>query len=134
MVQLPEKRDLGLLILRTGIGLCFFYVYGLPKLTAGPEMWERIGGAMVHFGITFWPVLWGLCASLAEGVGGLFLALGVGMRTAAAFMAFTMLVAATHHLASGDPLHKASPAICAGVVFLALVWLGSGKYAIRPNR
>ena len=134
MIKFKENKDLGLLILRVGVGLMFIFVHGLPKLMAGPEMWGQIGGAMGKLGITAWPTIWGLLASLAEGLGGLCLVLGVGTRLAAFFMAFTMMVASMHHLTSGDPLSKASHAIELGFVFLALVWLGSGKYALKPSR
>lgn len=129
-----ESRDLGLLMLRLGVGLTFSYVYGFPKLLAGTAMWEQLGGAMAHFGITFWPVFWGLMASLSEGVGGVLLVLGIGTRTAAAFMAFTMMVAATHHISAGDPLHMVSPAVLAGTVFLSLLFSGSGRFALKPGR
>lgn len=134
MFKLKDNKDLGLFILRVGVGLSFFFVHGLPKLMAGPEMWGQIGGAMGHFGITFLPVFWGFMAAAAEGIGGLFLALGVGTRTAAAFMAVTMAIAASHHLISGDGMGKASHAVELGIVFLALVWLGSGKYALKPSK
>lgn len=133
-MKFKENKDLGLLILRLGIGLMFFFVHGIPKLQGGPEMWGKIGGAMGHFGITFFPVLWGFLASVTEGIGGLMLALGIFTRTSAAFMAFTMLIAAAHHLKSGDPVSTASHAIEAGFVFLALVWLGAGKYALKPGK
>ena len=128
------NKDFGLLILRVGVGLMSFYVHGLPKLMAGPEMWEKVGGAMGKFGITFYPVFWGFMAALSEGLGGILLTVGIGTRLAAAFMAATMTVASTQHLMSGDPLSKASHAIELGIVFLALMWLGSGKYALRPSR
>lgn len=126
--------DLGLLILRIGIGGIFCYVYGFPKLMGGPQMWEGMGAAMGNLGIKFFPVFWGFMAALSEGLGGLLLVLGIGTRTVALFMAFTMTVAAVHHFADGDPLSKASHAIEAGVIFLSLVFLGSGKYAIRPSQ
>lgn len=134
MIKLKENKDIGLLILRVGLGFMFFYVHGLPKITGGPVMWEKVGSVMEHFGITFLLVFWGLMGSLSEAAGGLLIALGIGTRTVAAFMAFTMLIATLHHLLSGDQLSVASHAIEAGFVFLALIWLGSGKYAIMPGK
>ncbi|MFA5060151.1 MAG: DoxX family protein [Candidatus Omnitrophota bacterium] len=134
MITLRENKDLGLLILRVGIGLMFFLTHGLPKLMAGPDMWTQIGAALSRYGITFLPVFWGLLAALSEGLGGLLLVLGIGTRTAATFMAFTMLIAAMHHLLGGDGIGKASHAIEVGILFLSLIWLGSGKYALRPSK
>lgn len=126
--------DLGLLILRIGIGASFCYFYGIPKLMAGPQMWEGIGGSMGKLGIHFLPVFWGFMAALSEGLGGLLIVLGIFTRTAAAFLAFTMAIAVVHHVTSGDELVKASHAIESGIVFLALMCMGSGKYAIRPGK
>ena len=89
---------------------------------------------MGKLGIHFLPVFWGFMAALAEGLGGLLLVLGIGTRITACLLAFTMTVAAVHHLTNGDPLSTASHAIEAGIVFLALAFLGSGKYALRPAR
>ena len=133
-MKFKTSMDLGLFILRIGIGASFCYVHGYPKLMGGPQMWEGIGGAMGKLGINFLPVFWGFMASLSEGLGGLLIVLGVFTRTAAAFLAFTMVVAILHHLTAGDPLSKSSHAIEAGMVFLALVCTGSGKYAIRPGK
>ena len=45
---LPQwmNADVGLLIMRIGLGLCFVTLHGGPKLLAGPEKWTMIGGAM----------------------------------------------------------------------------------------
>jgi putative oxidoreductase len=122
--------DIGLLILRLGIGLMFLIAHGGPKLMGGTEMWTQVGGAMGNFGISFAPTFWGFMASAAEGIGGLCLVLGLGTRVAAALMAFTMMVAATMHLSKGDGLAGSSHAIELGVVFLALVFLGAGRYSL----
>lgn len=133
-MKIKPNTDLGLFVLRVGIGASFCYFYGVPKLMGGPQMWEGIGGSMGKLGIHFLPVVWGFMAALAEGLGGLLLVLGIFTRTAAVFMAFTMAIAVVHHLMSGDELAKASHAIEAGMVFLSLVCMGSGKYALRAGK
>lgn len=40
--DLSKHRDLGLLLLRVGIG-GMFVAYGMPKLPGGPALWERVG-------------------------------------------------------------------------------------------
>ena len=132
-MNIKTNTDLGLFILRVGIGVSFCYFYGVPKLMAGPHMWKEIGGAMGKLGIHFVPVFWGFMAALSESLGAALIALGIFTRTAAAFLAFTMIVAVVHHITAGDEIVKASHAIEAGLAFLALTAAGSGKYAIRPS-
>lgn len=126
---LDKHRDVGLLIVRVGLG-CMFVVHGWPKLTGGPETWTKLGGAMETFGVTFAPMAWGLAAALSEAVGGALLALGLATRPAAAAMAFTMLVAVANHVADGGAFRSWSHAAEVGVVFLALILLGPGKYSL----
>lgn len=121
--------DMGLLILRLGVGATFL-THGIPKIVAGPQLWIQIGAAMGNFGIHFWPTFWGFMAALSESGGGFLMILGLFFRPALIFMFLTMVVAATHHLASGDSIQVASNAIRAGVVFLSLIFMGPGKYAL----
>lgn len=121
--------DAGLLVLRLGMGL-MFVAHGWPKMLGGPEKWEKLGGAMEHLGIGFAPVFWGLMAALSEFLGGVLVALGLGTRVASAFLAFTMVVAATMHLRQGDGFQDASHAIEAGFVFVALALTGAGRFSV----
>lgn len=125
--------DLGLLILRVGIGLTFCYVYGYPKLMGGTEKWAQLGGVMAKIGVPCIPAFWGFMAALSECLGGLLLILGLGTRIASGFLAFTMVMASVHHITSGDPLFKTAHSLEMAAVFLALICAGSGKYAIKPS-
>lgn len=122
--------DIGLLVARVGLG-AMFMVHGWPKITGGPGTWVKVGGAMKHFGVDFWPTAWGFLAAFAEFGGGLLLVLGVVARPAAATLVFTMIVAARLHFAKGDGLSGASHAIELGVAMLALFIAGPGKYAFE---
>ena len=126
---LSRYRDLGLLVLRLGLGV-MFVVHGAPKLMGGVEMWTRLGGAMGNLGVTFFPVFWGFMAALAEAGGGVCLILGLALRPASVLMAFTMIVAATHHLKAGDGLAGASHAIELAIVFASLILIGPGRYSL----
>jgi len=128
-IKSENCRDIGLLILRLGVG-AMFMVHGIPKIIAGPELWGKVGGAMGNFGIHFWPTVWGFLAALSEGGGGLLMILGLFFRPAMALMFITMTVAATHHLTAGDGVQIASHAIEAGTVFLSLIFIGPGKYTL----
>jgi putative oxidoreductase len=127
--SLNKYRELGLLILRVGLG-AMFIVHGWPKIQGGPPMWTGLGGAMANIGITFQPVFWGFMAAVSEFGGGICLVLGLATRPAALLMAFTMAMAALSHLKGGDGVMKASHAIECGSAFLAIVLLGAGKYSL----
>ncbi|MBI3088314.1 MAG: DoxX family protein [Candidatus Omnitrophica bacterium] len=126
---LDRYRDVGLLILRVGLGAMFLF-HGWPKVSGGPERWAQVGGAVANVGITFAPAFWGFLAALSEFGGGLCLIAGFCTRLAALFMAGTMTVAATMHLCRGDGLAVASHAIEAGIVFLSLILIGPGRYSL----
>ncbi len=133
MNKLKTNIDLGLLVLRVGIGLTFCYVYGYPKLMGGTEKWAQIGGVMAKIGVPCIPEFWGFMAALAECLGGALLIVGFGTRIASSFLAFTMVMASVHHITDGDPLYKSAHAMEMAAVFIALICAGSGKYAIRPS-
>ena len=127
--SLGKYRNTGLLILRVGLGIMMM-THGFPKLAGGPQGWEGLGGSMKVVGVDFLPVFWGFMAAVAEGVGGLLLVLGLFFRPANAMLVFTMIIAALVHFGKGDGLSGASHAIELGFVFLALVFIGPGKYSI----
>jgi len=128
--MLAGSRDAGLLIIRVGLGAAFFYIHGLPKMAAGPELWAKLGGAIGNLGVHFAPAFWGFMAACAECIGGAFLALGLLTRPAAAVMAFNMLVAATMHLAMGQGLGAASHALENLIMFAGFTLIGAGRYSL----
>lgn len=125
---LDRYRDHGLLIARVGLGLGYIWYHGFPKLMGGPERWEGTGRAMESVGIHWAPTLWGLAAALAEGLGGLLIALGLFFRPAAAAIAVTMFVAtANHHVTGrGTPAH----AFKNTWLFVGLFLIGPGRYSL----
>ena len=126
---LDKYRDAGLLILRVGIGIMFAF-HGYPKLVAGSEAWEIIGGSMKALGIGFAPTAWGFMASSSECVGGILLVLGFFTRPACFFLLMTMIVAAIMHIGNGDPFLKYSHAMETGILFFSLILIGPGKYSL----
>lgn len=125
---LERYRDHGLLILRLGFGLGYFWFHGLPKLRGGPERWTGYGEAMEHLGISFLPTLWGFAVALAEGVGGPLIAAGLFFRPAAAALAFAMFVATVNHIATGrgSPAH----AFKNTWLFVGLFFVGPGRFSL----
>lgn len=123
------RTDIGLLVLRVGIGLLFLY-HGFPKITGGVERWTELGQAMGNLGISFAPAFWGFMAAIAEFGGGLALILGILTRPFAGLLLFTMVVAVTHVLNSGRGMSGAAYAIAMAVVFLSLAITGAGAYSL----
>jgi len=135
MSALPnQSKDLGLLILRVGIG-AMFVLHGLPKMLGGPSGWESLGqGGLPFLPGGFVAIAFGLAAALAEFGGGLLLALGYAHRIACAALAATMFVAFTTKL--GEVTGFMDFARVAGwpfellIVFTALFFTGPGRYRI----
>ncbi len=129
-----KKPDIGLLLLRLGLGVMFIVAHGLPKLLAGPEQWGKIGGAARYIGIDRAPTLLGFLAGATELLGGILLVLGIFVRPAAAALLFVMTLATITILARGENLHgvNAQP-VEVGAACLALVFLGAGKYSLDRN-
>jgi putative oxidoreductase len=126
-------RDLGLLILRIGIGFMFI-LHGWPKLFGGMAKWEKLGAKMSLLGLDFAPAFWGLCASLAEILGGLFIALGILFKPSSLLLAFTMLIATLYHLDAGDGIMGSSHAIESMILFVSLYFIGAGKDRLFKNK
>ena len=127
---LNKNSDIGILVLRVVIGTAFAFIYGLPKIEGGAELWSGIGSAMSNLGINFAPVFWGFIAALTEFVGGILIILGLFTRTASVFLALTMLVATIHHLSMLDPWYAVFSPLKMLAIFIALIFLGAGKYSI----
>lgn len=126
---LDRYRDLGLLVLRVGIGLMFIG-HGW-KVFSGPEVWAKVGGAMTAFGLGFAPEFWGFLGKGSELVGGVLLILGLLTRPAAFFLLCTMIVAASKHLIlDGYGIMQTSHAIEAAILFLSLILIGAGRYSL----
>lgn len=128
------QKDLGLLILRAGIGIMFI-LHGIPKLMGGPEGWE----GLAQFGLPFLPegfisVAFGFAAMATELVGGALLALGKFHRIACAGLAGVMLVAFTTKIGSvtgiGDFAQNAGWPLELLIVFVALFFIGPGMHVV----
>jgi len=128
-------KNLGLLLLRLGIGGSMIAFPGYGKLVGGPETWAQVGSNMRYLGIDMMPMLWGLMAALAEFFGSLLIMFGVLFRPAALALAFTMAVAVTRHLSlpagsGGAGWSAASHAMELFSVYVALFLIGPGRYRV----
>ena len=134
-----NSTDLGLLILRVGIGLNMALLGGWGMLSGGEGMLRQVGSSMPGFGLDFMPLVWGGLAAFAEFGCSILLALGIYFRLAAFMLAFTMIVAISVHLRMppDSPMagwHGASAAIANLVVFLALLASGPGKHVLTLKK
>jgi putative oxidoreductase len=127
--SLDKYRELGILLLRLGIGLMFVY-HGWPKISGGVETWVKLGAAMKFMGVGFAPAFWGFMSASAEFFGGILIAVGLLTRPVAMMMAFNMVVAVVLKFSTGAGMAGASQAIEVGIVFLSLILIGPGRYSI----
>lgn len=126
--KLGKYQDIGLLILRLGVGITFIVFHGWGKITGGPEAWTETGGAVETLGIGFGHTFFGFMAAFSEAVGGLCIVLGLFFRPACLLLMLTMLVATNMHIVTGrgGPAHALKNAF-----FLAgLIFIGPGKYSL----
>jgi putative oxidoreductase len=127
---LDKYKDIGILIIRVGLGIAFITIHGIGKLKGGPELWTKLGGAMKNLGITFYPEFWGFMAMFAEFFIPFFIIAGFLFRPAMLIISFNMFVAMLFHLSQLDPWGRVAPAMELMIVFIGLFFLGAGKYSV----
>ena len=118
-----RATDIGLLILRLGVGVTMALGHGLGKLPPSDGFVAATG----ELGFPA-PGLFAWLAALAEFGGGLLLAFGLLTRPAALAVAFTMAVAffGQH---GADPFAERELAFVYGIAALALLASGAGRFS-----
>lgn len=124
-----KNANLGLLILRVGIGVLFF-AFGWQKIMGGEQVWAGVGSAMQVIGISAWPTFWGLLATIAEFGGGLLLIFGLFTRFAAISLIITMIVATIMKVSSGGGLMEFYSPLTMLLVNIFLLLNGGGAYSV----
>jgi putative oxidoreductase len=122
-------RNIGLLIIRVGLGIMFI-LHGFPKMFGGPDTWVEVGSAMQYLGIDFAPMFFGFMAGVTEFFGGIFLLGGLFFMPSVIFLFIVMLVATVQHIGAGDGFVSYSHSIEIAIVMFGLLFIGPGKYSL----
>jgi putative oxidoreductase len=132
--SLDGYADLGLLIIRIGLGLMFVLYHGWPKLIGGHDEWRQTGRAVAYIGIHNGYTAWGFLVALLECGGGVCLVLGFATRPVTMALALEMCVAAVwsyfRHFPFGGGWSLAAHPFELAIVFLGLFFVGPGKHSI----
>jgi putative oxidoreductase len=129
LTWLSQYRDIGLLFLRAGIGIMMI-LHGLPKLAGGLPAWEKLGRAMGHLGVNFFPGFWGFSSAMVETLGGLLIVIGFCFRPVTILMTLNFIVATVLlYKTSGAFLDWSRPAEML-ILFFSLIFIGAGKYSV----
>ena len=114
------QKTISLWIIRTGIGI-LFCIFGTLKLIGGPQTWTFLGSAMETLGITFAPTIWGICASLAELIGGIALVFNRFVKIGAILISCVMIVACIMLINQGKDFAAYSYPITMLIIMLGLI-------------
>lgn len=117
-------NDIGLLVLRVGVGAFMLVAHGWGKLVGFGDLAGQFPDP-IGLGSTVSLVL----AIFAEVLCALLIVLGLGTRFAAVPLLVTMLVAA-FIVHADDPWAKKEFALLYAIPFLTLIFTGGGRYAL----
>ncbi len=117
-------NDIGLLVLRLGVGAFMLVAHGWGKLAGFGDLAGRFPDP-IGLGSTFSLAL----AIFAEVLCALLVILGLGTRFAAVPLLATMLVAA-FVVHADDPWSKKEFALLYAIPFLTLIFTGGGRFAL----
>lgn len=130
LTWLSQYRDIGLLLLRLGIGTMMVF-HGWPKLAGGIHQWEKLGKAMgALLGINFFPVFWGFSAAMVETLGGVLIVIGCCFRPVTILMTFNFIVATVLIYKTSHQFIEWSRPAEMLILFFSLIFIGAGKYSV----
>ncbi len=127
----PNKKhqDLSLFILRFLPSYYMFANHGMKKIT-NPQKWDRYGNFFTkYFGdiLDFANTPFGFMASFSESVCAILILVGILTKPASILLAFTMFVAAMHHITgTGSPEN----ALVFFSIYTTIALVGPGKYSL----
>lgn len=134
---LAKYRDAGLLIMRIGLGACFF-LHGLLKLMGGREKLAGVGSAMDLLGLPGSSQFWGIVAAVTEAFGGILLMVGLAYRPICLLLMFTMMMATAHLYINAKmrtlaDFNTTSHPLKMALVFFGLAFIGPGRFSVDKD-
>jgi len=121
-------QDIALLVLRFLPSYYMLVNHGWKKIT-NPQKWERYGNFLTKYFddlLDFVNIPFGFMASFSESVCAILIMIGLFTQPASILLAFTMLVAAMHHITgTGSPEN----AWVFFSIYTAITLVGPGKYS-----
>ena len=123
-----RKISFGLLIMRLGLA-AMLLVYSLPKLIGGANVWQGVGAMVSFIDIGVPQTLLGCIILLLETLGATSLLSGYFFRIACTILFLLFGLYFFNYFATG---YKTLMLWAAGLsaVFLGLIYMGPGRYAI----
>ena len=124
-----RRNHFGLLIIRLGLTAMLF-VHALPKLFGGLQQWKNVGMGLSAINVGLPPVVLGFTILLFEVLGAISFVFGYFFRAACIilFIIFGLYSFLYFQKPGYDTLMLWSLGLAA--VFLGLVYVGPGRYAI----
>lgn len=124
------RQELGWLIIRAVPALMLFLFHGWGKLMGGVgflqgKEWGLVG-FVTKLGLPL-PVLFAVCAALAESIFALMLAAGFLTRLSALIVSLNMLVAVTYHVSTKTAFDFAAMYLVCAAVFILVP---PGRYSL----
>lgn len=119
-----RNPDLGLLIYRLFFGLTMAFAHGWMKLPPSQQLIDGVGAMGFPA-----PLFFSWCATLAEFIGALLIAVGLLTRLSAATIALTMAIAGFVAHAS-DPFRVKELAFVYLATSVMFIFTGAGQYSL----
>ncbi len=126
---LSKYADVGLLLIRIGLGISFV-IHGLLMFLGGGQTLTMVGSVVGHLGIAHGHYVFGILAAAGQMAGGLLMVAGWLFRPACLLLLWIMAMALTFHFSRGDSYNTYSHALEMAVVFLGLLFVGPGKLSV----
>ena len=105
-------------------------LHGWPKLAGGLPAWVKLGKAMSHLGINFYPGLWGFSSAMVETLGGLLLVAGCLFRPTAILLSINFAIATIFLFKTTHDFTRWSHPAELLILFVSLIFIGAGKYSV----
>ena len=120
----PVVADLGVSLVRLGVGAAMLYFHGLGTFPISEQFIEAVKG--LGFPV---PTVFAYAAAASEVAGAGLVALGLFTRPAALMLLSTMSVA-FFMVHSADPFKVKEPAFLYGMFALTFLFLGCGRFGL----